>query len=631
MLTISNITYRIAGRSLLENASASISAGHRVGLVGRNGAGKSTLFGLILGELQPDQGEIEIQKGVRIGVVAQEAPGGAMTPQDVVLAADLERAALLEEAETSEDGERLAEVHMRLVDIDAHTAPARASEILAGLGFTEEMQTSPMSSFSGGWRMRVALAAALFAQPELLLLDEPTNHLDLEATVWLEAYLQKYPHTLLVISHDRQILNACVDHILHLDSKALTVYTGNYDWFEKMRAERMAQSKAEAAKLDAKRKHLQSFVDRFKAKATKARQAQSRMKMLEKLGTVSVMRDDPTVSFDFREPTELAPPLLSFDKASVGYVPGKPILRDIDLRIDPDDRIALLGSNGNGKSTFAKLVAGRLQPMDGHHHRSGKLFTGFFAQHQIEDMDGDQTPYSLMADLMRGAREPVVRARLGRFGFGQDKANTQVKSLSGGERARLNFALITYDAPPMLIFDEPTNHLDIESREALAVAINEYKGAVILITHDWHLLELTADQLWLVGDGRVKPFDGDLEDYRKLMLGKSGSGNTKIPKDKKLKAPTELAPSKAVQADRQRGADRRKELEALRKVSREAEAALARLSKDKASVEQSLLEPNLDPSRRGQLMRRQAELAKAVERAEEAWLDAAEAVEAAAA
>ena len=629
MLSISNVTYRVAGRVLLENATASISAGHRVGLVGRNGAGKSTLFGLILNELQPDQGDIEIQRGVRIGVVAQEAPGGPMTPQDVVLDADLERAALLREADTSDDGERLAEVHMRLVDIDAHTAPMRAAEILAGLGFTEEMQQQPMSSFSGGWRMRVALAAALFAQPELLMLDEPTNHLDLEATVWLEAYLQKYPHTLLVISHDRQILNACVDHILHLDNKQLTFYTGNYDWFEKMRAERMAQSKAEASKVDAKRKHLQSFVDRFKAKASKARQAQSRMKMLEKLGSVSVMRDDPTVSFDFPEPAELSPPLLSFDKVSVGYTPGKPVLRDIDVRIDPEDRIALLGSNGNGKSTFAKLVAGRLQPMEGHHHRSGKLFTGFFAQHQIEDMDANATPFSLMAELMPGGREPQVRARLGRFGFGQEKANTLVKSLSGGERARLNFALITHAAPPMLIFDEPTNHLDIESREALAVAINEYKGAVILISHDWHLLELTADQLWLVGDGKVKAFDGDLEDYRKLMLGKSGSGNTKIPKDKKSKnKPVELP---QLQPDRPRGGDRRKELETLRKLSRDAEATLARLTQDKASVERSLADPQLDGGRRGQLMRRQGELATAVARAEEAWLEAAEAVEAAAA
>ena len=629
MLSISNVTYRIGGRALLENATAVISAGHRVGLVGRNGAGKSTLFGLILGESQPDQGEIEIQKGTRIGIVAQEAPGGAMTPQDVVLAADLERAALMLEADTSDDGERLAEVHMRLVDIDAHTAPMRAAEILAGLGFSEEMQQQPMSSFSGGWRMRVALAAALFAQPELLLLDEPTNHLDLEATVWLEAYLQKYPHTLLVISHDRAILNACVDHILHLDSRQLTFYTGNYDWFEKMRAERMAQSKAEASKVDAKRKHLQSFVDRFKAKASKARQAQSRMKMLEKLGSVSVMRDDPTVSFDFPEPAELSPPLISFDKVSVGYTPGKPVLRDIDLRIDPEDRIALLGSNGNGKSTFAKLVAGRLQPMEGHNHRSGKLFTGFFAQHQVEDMDGEATPFKLMAELMPGGREPQVRARLGRFGFGQEKANTLVKSLSGGERARLNFALITHNAPPMLIFDEPTNHLDIESREALAVAINEYKGAVILISHDWHLLELTADQLWLVGDGKVKPFDGDLEDYRKLMLGKSGSGNTKIPKDKKSKnKPAEPLPH---QAERPRGGDRRKELDALRKLSRDAEAALARLTQDKASVEKSLLDPYLEGSRRGQLMRRQAELATAVDRAEEAWLEAAEALEAAAA
>jgi len=353
------------------------------------------------------------------------------------------------------------------------------------------------------------------------------------------------------------------------------------------------------------------------------------MKMLEKLGSVNVMRDDPTVSFDFPEPAELSPPLLSFEHVSVGYIPGKPVLRDIDLRIDPEDRIALLGSNGNGKSTFAKLVAGRLQPMEGHHHRSGKLFTGFFAQHQVEDMDGESTPFKLMAELMVGGREPQVRARLGRFGFGQEKANTLVKSLSGGERARLNFALITHAAPPMLIFDEPTNHLDIESREALAVAINEYKGAVILISHDWHLLELTADQLWLVGDGKVKPFDGDLEDYRKLMLGKSGSGNTKIPKDKKSKnKPVE---SQAPQPNRPHGADRRKEMDTLRKASRDAEASLARLIKDKEAIEKSLLDPYLDGGKRGQLMRRQAELATAVERAEEAWLEAAEAVEAAAA
>ncbi len=621
MLTISSLTYRIAGRTLLENASAQVPDGHRVGLVGRNGAGKSTLLSLILGELQPDGGSLDTNRGAKIGIVAQEAPGGSDTPLEVVLAADTERAALLAEAETAEDPDRIGHIHERLLDIDAHAAPARAAQILDGLGFDEPMQNRPMSSFSGGWRMRVALAAVLFAEPDLLLLDEPTNHLDLEATLWLDNYLKTYPNTLLLVSHDRHILNSAVDHILHLDQLQLTYYAGGYDDFERLRAEKMAQSKAFAVKQEERRKHLQSFVDRFRYKASKARQAQSRLKMIERLAPAAVISDPAALAFDFPQPAELSPPLIAFDHVSVGYEPGKPVLKGIDLRIDPDDRIALLGANGNGKSTFAKLVAGRLSPMAGHQHRSNKLRSGFFAQHQIEDMEPDGTPFSHMAELMPGKRELEVRNRLGRFGFSGDKAFVKVKDLSGGERARLNFALITHDAPPMLIFDEPTNHLDIDSREALAEAINDFTGAVILISHDWHLLELTADRLWLVADGHVKPFDGDLEDYRRYMLGPK-NGPRRAPDSAPVKQPAPLK-----QADRPRGGEGRRQSEQLRRQAREAEATLNRVGADKSKVELALLDPKLDKAQRIELMRRQADLAKALETAEAAWLAAVELIE----
>ena len=624
MLTISSLIYRIAGRALFEDATAQIPDGHRVGLVGRNGAGKSTLLGLILGELHTDGGSVEINRGARIGIVAQEAPSGPQTPVDVVLAADAERAALLAEAETAHDPDRIGEIHARLDDIDAHAAPARAAQILAGLGFNDTMQQQPMSSFSGGWRMRVALAAVLFSEPDLLLLDEPTNHLDLEATVWLEAYLKSYPRTLLLVSHDRQILNSSVDHILHLDQRVLTYYTGGYDDFVKLRAEKIAQSRALTAKQEERRKHLQSFVDRFRAKASKARQAQSRMKMIERMGPIAMLQEDPSVVFDFPAPAELSPPLIALDGVSVGYEPGKPILKGLDLRIDPDDRIALLGANGNGKSTFAKLIAGRLDPMVGSQHRSNKLRCGFFAQHQIEDMTPDGTPFSHLAELLPKAREMEIRNRLGRFGFSGDKAFVKVKDLSGGERARLNFALITFDAPPMLILDEPTNHLDIDSREALAEAINEFPGAVILISHDWHLLELTADRLWLVGEGKVRPFDGDLEDYRKLMLGqRSGKRREAEPKGKAAETPKPI--------DKPRGAERRKSLDALRRAARDAETALQRLTATKTAIEAELIQPKLDGARRSELMRRQAELARSLDAAEAAWLEAEENLQAVAA
>ncbi|MBV9523716.1 MAG: ABC-F family ATP-binding cassette domain-containing protein, partial [Alphaproteobacteria bacterium] len=508
MLTITDLTYRIGGRTLLQGAAAQINAGWKVGLVGRNGSGKSTLLDLVLGHLQPDGGSIALQKGLRLGFVAQEAPGGETTPLDAVLAADRERADLLTEAEHASDPHRIAEIHTRLADIDAHAAPARAAEILAGLGFDRRMQDAPLRTFSGGWRMRVALAAALFAEPDLLLLDEPTNHLDLEATLWLESYLKAWRRTLLIVSHDRQILNAVVSHILHLDDRKLVLYSGSYDTFARTRRERQEHRDALAAKQAAQRAHLQSFIDRFRAKASKARQAQSRLKALARLEPIATIVDDPSIVFHFPEPETLAPPILTFDDAAAGYAPGNPVLRRLNLRLDPDDRIALLGANGNGKSTLAKLIAGRLSPLSGAQTRHPKLRCGFFAQHQIEDLDADRTPLQYMAALMPQAGESAARARLGRFGFGQEKALVKVRDLSGGEKARLNFALITFAAPPLLILDEPTNHLDIEAREALVQAINDFPGAVVVISHDWHLVELVADRLWLVADGTARPFAG---------------------------------------------------------------------------------------------------------------------------
>lgn len=612
MLTIADLTYRIAGRTLFEGASARIPDGWKVGLVGRNGTGKSTLLALILGTLQADAGGVEISGGDRIGIVTQEAPGGDQTPIEHVLGADTERAALLAESEASPTAGRLAHIHDRLNAIGAHAAPARAAAILAGLGFDEPMQHRPLSSFSGGWRMRVALSAVLFAEPQLLLLDEPTNHLDLEAVAWLENFLRDYPHTLLIVSHDRSLLNAVPDHILHLDHAKLTLYAGGYDAFEEQRALRAAHSKAQAAKQEARRAHLQAFVDRFRAKASKARQAQSRLKMIAKMSPVAVVDDDPTMAFDFPAPPELHPPLITIEKGTVGYAPGRPVLRQLNLRIDPDDRIALLGANGNGKSTLAKLLAGRMELQTGSQHRSRRLRTGYFAQHQIEDLIPEQTAYDHLARLMPNATPSELRSRLGHFGFSQDKAFVPVAALSGGERARLNFALVTRDVPSLLILDEPTNHLDVDSRAALATAINEFTGAVILISHDWYLLELTADRLWLVAGGRVTPYEGDLDAYRRSMR----ETDRPAPKDAK---PSPRASSPAG----------RKSLEPKRRAARDAEARLRECLAEKSEIEHQLTSADLSAGERRQLMRHHQALTERVAAAEQAWIDAEEALEAA--
>ena len=521
MLHINDLTFRIGERLLIDHASAMLPTGARVGLVGRNGAGKTTLFRIVRGELSPESGVISTSRNARIGSVEQEAPGGAQTLIHFVLDADVERRALLAEAEHAHDPHRIAEIQTRLADIEAHAAPARAARILAGLGFDEAAQGRALSEFSGGWRMRVALAAVLFSAPDLLLLDEPTNYLDLEGALWLVDYLKSYPATVLVISHDRDLLDDVANHILHLDRGKLTLWSGGYSSFERQRAEMMTLQGKAAKKQEEKRKHLQSFVDRFRASATKARQAQSRIKMLAKLAPIAVAVDDSVLPFTWPPISKkLASPLVALEGVTVGY-DGRPVLSRLSLTLQADDRIGLIGANGNGKSTFAKLMGGRLAPMSGKMVRAGKLEAGFFAQHQVDDLASGGSAYTHIADKMRGEPEAKIRARVARVGFSAARANTPIEQLSGGEKARLLMGLTTFNGPQLLILDEPTNHLDIDSRAELIEAINEYEGACILISHDRRLLEACADRLWNVAGGQVRDFDGDLDDYARLVLGQS--------------------------------------------------------------------------------------------------------------
>src|SRR5580692_6511131 len=518
MLAIDNIVVRIAGREILSGATANLPAGRRIGLVGRNGAGKSTLFNVILGRLHADDGEISWPNAWKVGAVAQEAPGTDVSLLDTVLEADQERTRLLAEAEHETDGHKLGDIYHRLEAIDAYTAPARAAEILAGLGFSAEDQLRPCKEFSGGWRMRVALAAILFTAPDLLLLDEPTNYLDLEGVLWLEDYLKRYRGSVIVVSHDRDLLNTAAEFILHLERGKLTLYSGGYDKFAEARAQKRMLDAAFAKKQDAARKHMQAFVDRFRYTASKARQAQSRIKMLEKLGPVNVALDEHVTPIRLPQAQEASPPLITMDRVSVGYDEGKPVLTNISLRFDPDDRIALLGKNGNGKSTLAKLLASKLQPMSGEIVRAKKLTPGYFAQHQLDELDGSATPLVTLARMRPKMTEQQLRTQLGGFGFSADKVKTDVAKLSGGERARLMLALATLDKPNLLILDEPTNHLDIDARNELLTALNDFNGAVVLVSHDRRLIEATAERLLLVSDGKVTPYEGDLDDYRHFLL-----------------------------------------------------------------------------------------------------------------
>ncbi|MBW9087820.1 ABC-F family ATP-binding cassette domain-containing protein [Rhizobium wenxiniae] len=616
MITITDLSARIAGRLLIDHASVTLPAGTKAGLVGRNGAGKSTLFRVITGDLASESGSVSIPKNARIGQVAQEAPGTEESLISIVMAADKERTALLAEAETATDPNRIAEIQMRLVDIDAHSAEARAASILAGLGFNAEAQLRPASSFSGGWRMRVALAAVLFAEPDLLLLDEPTNYLDLEGTMWLEDYVRRYPHTVIVISHDRDMLNNAVNSIVHLDQQKLTFYRGGYDQFERQKAEADELQMKAKAKSDAARKHIQSYIDRFRYKASKARQAQSRIKALERMGTVSAVVEDHVQPITFPAPEKQpASPIVAISKGGVGYEPGKPILKNISLRIDNDDRIALLGSNGNGKSTFAKLISGRLGLDGGEMKLAPSLSIGFFAQHQLDDLIPNESPVDHVRRLMPDAPEAKVRARVAQMGLATEKMATAAKDLSGGEKARLLMGLAAFHAPNLLILDEPTNHLDIDSRRALIEALNDYDGAVILISHDRHLIEATVDRLWLVNDGTVKAFEGDLEEYRDLIV----ASNRK--KDDKPQVAADEQVNKADQ--RKANAEKRASLAPLKKKINEIESLTGKLETLIQALDKELADPALyekAPAKAAQKAKERGEAAAKLSAAEEEWL-----------
>ena len=595
---------------MFEGASAVIPEGHKVGLIGANGTGKTTLFKLIRRELVLEGGSISLPSKARIGGVAQEVPASSTSLLDTVLAADTERAELM--ADDSTDPTRIAEIQTRLADIDAWSAEARAATILKGLGFDDAEQLKPCSDFSGGWRMRVALAAVLFSQPDLLLLDEPTNYLDLEGALWLEAYLAKYPHTVIIISHDRGLLNRAVGAILHLEERQLTYYSGPYDQFARQRAERRAVQAAMAKKQQARREHMQSFVDRFKAKASKAKQAQSRLKMIEKMDMIAAPEEAAKRVFTFPEPEELSPPIINIEGGTTGYG-DTVILSKLNLRIDQDDRIALLGKNGQGKSTLSKLLSDRLPLMSGKATRSTKLRIGYFAQHQVDELHIDETPLQHIQSLRPGVMQSKLRATLAGFGLGPDQADTAVGRLSGGQKARLSLLLATIDAPHLLILDEPTNHLDIESREALVEALTAYTGAVILVSHDMHLLGLVADRLWLVSNGTVQPYDEDLEAYRKMLLSVD-----KPAKPAKAEAPKAKRPS------------REKVLE-LRAEARKSEARVDKLNEMRDKLAKKLADPALyDDSKKGEAevwQKKYAEVMNALDRAEAMWMAALEKLE----
>ncbi len=627
MLNLSDITVRLGGRTILDGATANLPPRGRIGLIGRNGAGKSTLIRVIAGMLEPDTGSVDMPRGSRLGYIAQDAPGGNSTPFETVLAADIERAALMIESEVSHDPHRLADVHERLIAIEAHSAPSRAARILVGLGFDEEAQHQPLESFYGGWRMRVALAALLFSQPDLLLLDEPSNHLDLEAVLWLEDFLKSYPATILLVSHERDFLNNVVDHILHLGAGKLTLYPGGYDAFERQRAERQAQIASARAKQQTQREHLQEYIAKNSARASTAKQAQSRAKALARMQPIAELVDDPSLSFDFPSPDELRPPLITLDLASVGYT-DTPILSRLNLRLDPDDRIALLGRNGNGKTTLARLLAAQLKPMDGAMNASSKMRVGYFTQYQVEELDRSETPLQHMSVLMKGATTGAVRAQLGRFGFSGQKATTEVGKLSGGERARLALALITRDAPHMLILDEPTNHLDVDAREALIQALNDYSGAVVIVSHDRHMLEMTADRLVLVDSGTAREFDGSIEDYIAFVLAKE-------PASARKDGPNG-APKLNKKDQRKANAEAREKGQALRKHARQVEADLERLTALLSAIDLAMFDPAaadaaLAKQNMTDLMKHRAETTRLVKAAEAAWLEVSEVLESAAA
>jgi ATP-binding cassette subfamily F protein 3 len=629
MLSINDLTYTIGARTILEDCSLNVMDGWKVGVVGINGAGKSTLFKLISGELKADRGTLTLTGRQRFGQVRQDIPDTDTPLVEMVIQAHTEMHDLLRGVETEQDPNKLGDMYQRLIELDAYSAPSRAAILLTGLGFKESQLSEPFSSFSGGWRMRVALAGALFAEPDFLLLDEPTNHLDLEAIMWLEDYLVKYPHTLMIISHDRDILNKCVDHVIHVDKKKMTIYTGNYDTFERERAAKLGLQQKMFEKQQTARAHMQAFIDRFKAKASKAAQAQSRMKALERMDIVDAVIADRAVRFRFPKPEELSPPLIAIRNADVGYTEGMPILKRIHENIDTDDRIALLGANGNGKSTLMKLIAGRLSPMKGEMVRSGKLRIGYFSQHQTEELNVNETPFEAMSRMVQektgSAKESVVRARLGQFGFSKDLADNLIGKLSGGEKARLLFAFMSFDAPHLLLLDEPTNHLDVDAREALVQALNEYEGAVVMVSHDPSMVERVADRLLIVKDGAVEPFNGDLQDYRKFTV-QSKREERARERDRKEKEnlkqdnTTEPAPPAAPVIN----------LSAARKTLEKTEKAIERLTSEKEKLESEMAKPEnfSAPDKISALQTRYQSTLTELSTHEAQWLEAQTALEA---
>ena len=629
LLVISNLVLRVAGRTLLDGADLTVEPGRRIGLLGRNGAGKSTLLAAIAGDIAPDGGEIRLSSRARLAQVRQEAPSGPVSLLRTVLDGDIERAALLAQSEAAADPARLADIHERLLAIGSDAAPARAASILAGLGFDAAAQARAVDEFSGGWRMRVALATALFLQPDLLLLDEPTNHLDLEATLWLEGWLSRFPGAALIVSHDRTLLDRSVEAIAHLDRGRISLTPGGYDEFVRIRTEQALQQNRAAERIAQRRAHMQSYVDRFRASATKARQAQARIKALQRLPDIESVVEDAPTRFAFPEPAPLAPPMLTMQRVEAGY-DGRTILAGLSLRLDMDDRIALLGANGNGKSTFAKLVAGRLPPMRGTLSHSRALRVGYFAQHQADELVAADSPVAHMARAMGDAAPTAVRAQLARFGLDADRAGTPSRDLSGGERARLLLALATREAPHLLILDEPTNHLDIDAREALVRALADFGGAVLLISHDPHLVELVADRLWLVGDGTVKPFDGDMAEYRAWLVERARQASRDNGREDGRAAEATVVP------DRRDRAEQRRTLAPLRKRAREAEALLGRLADERAALERRLADPALySPARAAGLAQditrantRLAAIRHEQAQAEEDWLLAEQELEA---
>ncbi|MEM6712318.1 MAG: ABC-F family ATP-binding cassette domain-containing protein [Pseudomonadota bacterium] len=635
MLEIDSLTYRLGDRLLFDNASAVIQRGSKIGFVGRNGSGKTTLFNIIRGELSPESGEVRLPPRARLGGVDQEVPAGPEALVEIVMAADTERAALLAEAESATDPMRIADIQTRLADIDAHSAEGRAARILKGLGFDAEAQARPASDFSGGWRMRVALAAVLFSAPDLLLLDEPTNYLDLEGALWLEMYLARYPHTLMIISHDRDLLNSAVRQTLHLDQRRLQLYGGPFDTFDKQRRLQLAVEEKAQAKQAARRAHMQSFVDRFRAKATKAKQAQSRLKMLEKMEPMALRVEERVAPFHFEGPAKpKSPPLINGRDLAVGYEAETSVLSRMTFRIDPDDRIALLGQNGNGKSTFAKMIAGRLTRQDGTLTKPSKMKVAFFTQHQLDDLNPKQSPVDAVRARLPDIPEAKVRARAAQMGFDRLRMDTPAGQLSGGERARLLLGLITFDGSDILILDEPTNHLDMEAREALVEALAVYDGAVIIISHDRHLIEATADRLWVVGNGTVRPYEDDLGAYRRAILGKGETTSSKAKRKAKAKRQVEET---SQSSGPHNGAEDTKpkrsvNVSFLKKQLSETESRLTQIREEIQKLDKQLANPNLyarDPKKGARFAERRAKGAAALDEWEGRWLELNEALEAA--